>query len=227
MNLPKTSFNFQLFSLNRERNTDTHYLHTWRASNFSIFKRLLNLSLVIIGVIICSKLWLVHNKQQSLWYHQQANQLGRSLAQLSAQTMVKGIIEQDEQSIVQQISYLTNNDYVLGVALYNQKGQLIQQVNAEKLISDGDRESTEPTLTFIQEVRSDKNDIIGYLRVLLDETKVMQFHFDYQQQMIEIFEVLLLLAALAGGIVTRAFYTIRYRQYRRRLKEDSNSSDIL
>ena len=55
----------------------------------------------------------------------------------------------------------------------------------------------------------------------------MQFHFDYQQQMIEKFEVLLLLAALAGGIITRAFYTIRYRQYRRKLKEDSNSADII
>tara|TARA_R110002167_G_scaffold31464_38_gene103403 strand:+ start:335 stop:1018 length:684 start_codon:yes stop_codon:yes gene_type:complete len=227
MNLPKTSFNLQLFSFNRERNTDAHYLHNWRASNFSIFKRLLNLSLVIIGVVICSKLWLAHNKQESLWYHQQANQLGRSLAKLSAQTMVKGIIEQDEQNLVQQISFLTNNDYVLGAALYNQKGQLIQQENAQKVISVDDQKSTEPTLTFIQEVRSDQNDIIGYLRVLLDESKVMQFHFDYQQQMIEKFEVLLLLAALTGGIVTRAFYTIRYRQYRRRLKEDSNSGDIL
>jgi membrane protein len=227
MNFPKTPFNIPLFALNREQNTDANYLNTWRASNFSIFKRLLNLSLVIIGVIICSKLWLVHNTQEALWYHQQANQLGRSLAKLSAQTMVKGITEQDEQSLIQQISFLTNNDYVLGVALYNQKGQLIQQENAESVIFVGDQKLTKPTLTFIQEVRSDKNDIIGYLRVLLDETKVMQFHFDYQQQMIEKFEVLLLLAALAGGIVTRAFYTIRYRQYRRKLKEDSNSADIV
>ena len=141
--------------------------------------------------------------------------------------MVRGIIEQDEQNLVQQISFLTNNDYVLGAALYNQKGQLIQQENAQKVISVDDQKSIEPTLTFIQEVRSDQNDIIGYLRVLLDESKVMQFHFDYQQQTIEKFEVLLLLAALAGGIITRAFYTIRYRQYRRKLKEDSNSVDII
>lgn len=227
MNFPKTPFNIPLFALNREQNTDANYLNTWRASNFSIFKRLFNLSLVIVGVIICSKLWLVHNKQENLWYHQQANQLGRSLATLSAQMMVRGIVEHDEQSLSQQLLFLVKDDYVIGVALYNHKGQLLLQENVSTLTPNGYQQSATPLLTFVQEVRANNNNIVGYLRILLDETKVMQFHFDYQQQMIEKFEVLLLLAALAGGIVTRAFYTIRYRQYRRKLREVSNRPEIL
>lgn len=227
MNLPKSPFHLPLFSFLIEKNTDTDKPIVGPASNFSIFKRLLNLSLVVIGLTICINLWLAHNKQEKQWYQQQANQLGRSLAVLSAQAIADGITSQDEQIISQQINFLMSDQYVLGVSIYTHKGQLLQQQDTIPTIVERYIDSNENPLTFIQEIRSSDGELLGFLRIIIDEKKVMQFHFDYQQQMIEQFEVLLLLAAIAGGIITRAFYTIRYRQYRRKLKEGLNSLDIL
>jgi len=60
------------------------------------------------------------------------------------------------------------------------------------------------------------------------ETKVMQFSFWLiNNKMIEKFEVLLLLAALAGGIVTRAFVYYRYRQISTYSKKTANSANCL
>ena len=227
MNLLKSFPLFQLFFFNRKRANNNEKPAIRRASNYSIFKRLLNLSLVIIGVIICIKLWMVHNKQEDLWYQQQASQLGRSMAQLGAQAISQAVVENNEALLTQQISFLINDPYVTGVAVFNQKGQKLQQQDPQSNIVTRYLQSDAQALTFIQEIQSDDKQIVGYLRLVLDEEKLMQFHFDYQQQMIEQFELLLVLAAIAGGIITRAFYTIRYRQYRRKLKEELINSDVV
>jgi membrane protein len=227
MNPQKSTTPFAFFPLNRERDTITTKPNVGRVSIFSIFKRLLNLGLVVIGMLICANLWIIHSKQQEIWYHQQANQLGRSLATLSAQALVQSVIDKDDKFIAHYLHILVNDPNILGVAVYNQKGQLVQQQDTESPIIKRYLDSETAPLTFIQEMRTSDNEVVGYLRIELDEAKIMQFHFEYQQQSIEQVEVLLLLAAIAGGIITRAFYTIRYRQYRRQLKEQLNSSNIV
>ena len=185
-----------------------------RPSNFSIIKRLLNLILVILGVTICVHLWLAHTEQAETWYKQQANQLGRSLGKLAAQTLVSPMLTQDKQNITQQLHYLVSDPYVSAVALYNQKGQLIDELDSNITIIARYKVDPSIPLVFIQNIRNQENDIVGYLRLVLDETKVMQYHFDYQQQLLQQLEVLLVLAGIIGFIICRAFYTFRYRQYR-------------
>ena len=199
MNIPNTTLTLQLSE---------------RPSNFSIIKRLANLVLVIFGVSICVHLWLAHTEQAEVWYHQQANQLGRSLSKLAAHTMATPLLTQDSKNISEQIHFLASDPYVSGVALYNQKGQLIEELDANITIIA--RYKIEPSipLVFIQDIRNEQNDVLGYLRIVLDENKVMQYHFDYQQQMLQQLEVLLILAGIIGFIICRVFYTFRYRQYR-------------
>ena len=202
MNFSKTALTFQ---------------HLDRPSNFSIIKRLLNLAIFIGVAVLCVNLWLTHNQQAETWYKQQASQLGTSLAKLSAQTLMNGIINNDTSFIAQQLSHLANDPHINGVALYDQKGQLIEeQDNNVTLVARYQVDSTVP-LVFIQDIRNSQGEIIGYLRIVLDETKVMQYHFDYQQQLFMQLEVLLVLAALLGFIICRAFYIFRYRQYRKPL----------
>ena len=200
MNLSKTALTFS---------------HLDRPSNFSIIKRLLNLAIVIGGVVLCINLWVSHNQQAETWYQQQASQLGRSLTKLSAQTLMNGLASNDKAFIVEQLSHLANDPYVSGVALYNQKGQLIEERDNDVSLLARYQLNPAVPLVFIQDIRNSDNDIMGYLRIVLDESKVMQFHFDYQQQVLQQLEVLLVLAAILGFIICRAFYTFRYRQYRK------------
>jgi membrane protein len=195
-------------------NTTLTLPHLERPSNFSIIKRLLNLGLVIVGVVICVHLWLAHQEQANTWYQQQANQLGRSLGKLAAQTLAAPLQNEDSQNITQQLNYLSKDPYVTGVALYNQKGQLIEEQDSNITIIARYKVDPAIPLVFIQDIRNPEKNIIGYLRIVLDESRVMQYHFDYQQQMIQQLEVLLILAGIIGFIICRAFYTFRYRQYR-------------
>ncbi|WP_340681121.1 AhpA/YtjB family protein [Paraglaciecola sp.] len=196
-----------------------------RPSNFSIIKRLLNLGLVIIGVVICVHLWLAHTEQAETWYQKQANQLGRSLGKLAAQTLVTPLQKEDSHDIAQHLDYLASDPYVTGVALYNQKGQLIEELDTNLTIIARYKVDPAIPLVFIQDIRNEENDIIGYLRIVLDESTVMQYHFDYQQQMLQQLEVLLVLAGIIGFIICRAFYTFRYRQYRQLLGSATNDND--
>lgn len=189
---------------------------TERPSNYSIIKRLLNLALVIVGVIICFNVWLNHANQSRIWYQQQASQLGRSLTHLSSQLLTKALINDDKEQIQAHLNFLKQDSYVTGVALYNQKGQLIQDKDNQVSMVARMKMSSSQSLIFIQNIVSENGEIIGYLRLILDEKKVMQFHFDYQNELLQQIEVLLLLAALVGLLLTRAFYTFRYRKYRKK-----------
>lgn len=185
-----------------------------RPSNYSIIKRLFNLTLVIVGVLICFNLWSVHSEQSETWYKKQANQLGRSLSQLSVKLLAEPVVNQDTQAIQKHLSYLVEDNYVAGAALYDQKGQLLQEKGDQPSIVTQLKTESPPPLVFIQTILSQQDEILGYLRLVLDEERVMQYHFDYQQQMTQQIEVLLILAAIIGLIITRAFYTVKYRQYR-------------
>jgi membrane protein len=190
-----------------------------RPSNYSIIKRLVNLALVTVGIVICVNLWLAHSRQAQQWYQVQANQLGQSLSQLSAQLLRQALMDDNKSLLAEHLTYLRQDANVLAVALYNQKGQLIEEQDDKLSILARVQQENQPSLVFIQAIRAE-NKVIGYLRLVLDEEKVMQHHRTYQQQLFEQVEVLMALAALVGLILTRAFYTLRYRQYRQKKSLD-------
>ncbi|MFB1036462.1 MAG: hypothetical protein QMC38_14070, partial [Sinobacterium sp.] len=45
-------------------------------SRFSIFKRLANLILAVVGCIACINLWLISSEHSLNWHSKQVNQLG-------------------------------------------------------------------------------------------------------------------------------------------------------
>ena len=102
-------------------------------SNYSIIKRLVNLALAVVAIIICINLWLLSAEQARNWHDKQANQLGRSLSILATQMLTSSMINKDNETISQQLDFLVNDPHVSGVALYNQKGQLIDEKKKRRL----------------------------------------------------------------------------------------------
>ena len=181
-------------------------------SNYSIIKRLVNLALAVVAIIICINLWLLSTEQARNWHDKQANQLGRSLSLIATKMLTSSLINNDNETTTQQLGYLVDDPHVSGVALYNHKGQLLDERKSGTSVLASFRLENKAPLVFVQNI-SAEGQIYGYLRLMIDEEKVMQYHSEYQKQLTQQVQVLMLLAAAGAILLTRIFYKLRYRKY--------------
>lgn len=187
-------------------------VHSAQPSTYSIFKRIVNLALVVAAVAICVNLWLLSTEQAQNWHAKQANQLGRSLSNQGALALAPAVADSDEQSITAYLDNLTTDPHVKSAAVFGQRGQIINSTQANLSLLTNYQMREKMPMVFVQEVVVE-DQIKGYLRILLNEEKVMQYHDEYQAQLFEQTIVLMLLAGVAGLLITRAFYKFRYRHY--------------
>ena len=170
-------------------------------SRYSIFKRIANLVLAVVGSIACINLWLISSEQSLNWHSKQSNQLGISLSTLSGKILVSSLLENDSEKLSQQLSYIVADPHVAGVS--------VVAAYKTKVIAP---------LVFVQDISHNKQ-VIGYLSIILKEKEVMAYHSEYQKQLNQQVQMLMILAAIAGILVTRAFYKVRYRQLIRSSKQ--------
>jgi len=181
-------------------------------SNYSIIKRLVNLALAVVAIIICINLWLLSAEQARNWHDKQANQLGRSLSLLASKVLTSSLIDKDNETISQQLGFLVDDPHVSGLALYNHKGQLLDEKESGTSVLASFRLDNKTPLVFVQNISAD-GQIYGYLRLMINEEKVMQYHSEYQKQLTQQVQVLMLLAAAGAVLLTRIFYKFRYRKH--------------
>ncbi len=191
-----------------------------RPSTYSIYKRIANLALVIMGATICVNLWLLSADQAQNWHDKQANQLARSLSLQGANMLKVPLGNNDVSAIKQRLIDLGEDPHVSGAAVFGRQGQIIENLNGNVSVLADFRLQQEKPLVFIREIVVD-GQIIGYLRLLLDEEQVMVYHSDYQRQIYEQLLVLMMLAGAVGLLICRAFYKFRYRHY---IKPDSSQT---
>jgi membrane protein len=187
-------------------------------SRYSIFKRIANLVLVIIGCIICINLWLISSEQSLNWHSKQANQLGVSLSSLSGNILIDSLLEKNSQKLSRQLSYIAADPHVANVSLFDNKGRMLADENSESSVVSAYKSNTIAPLVFVQNITHNEQ-IIGYLSIILKEKKVMAYHSEYQKQLNQQLQMLMILAAIAGILITRAFYKVRYRQLIRSSKQ--------
>ncbi|MGJ8682060.1 AhpA/YtjB family protein [Paraglaciecola sp.] len=190
-------------------------------SKYSVFKRMANLLLVIIAVIICVNLWLISTNQSIDWHNKQANQLGESLSSLSANVLAESILSEDSQTLANQLMFVHNDPHVLSASLFDEKGrQLVNNQTSSSVVAAFKLNKNKP-LVFVKNIQHN-GQLIGYLRILLKEEMVMAYHSDYQTQLNQQLIVLMLLALGVGVLIARAFYKFKYRQ---KNKSDSSVQD--
>lgn len=187
-------------------------------SRYSIFKRIANLVLVVVACIACINLWLISSQQSQNWHTKQANQLGVSLSSLSSKILVSSLLENDSQRLSQQLGYIMADSHVSGVSLFDNKGRILADNNSASSVVSAYKSNTISPLVFVQSI-SHNQQVIGYLSIILKEKEVMAYHSEYQEQLNQQVHMLMILAAIAGILVTRAFYKVRYRQLIRSSKQ--------
>lgn len=186
-------------------------------SNYSIFKRIGNMVLVIVFSIVCVNLWLLSQDEAENWYDKQAGQLGRSIAAYSAQVIAlelqpKESIDLNAQEIKNQLELIASDPHVLGVSLFDTKGKIIDTTEGNISVLANFLIEEDAPLVFVEEITVDGK-ILGYLRLLLDEERIMLYHDDYQRHLYEQLSVMMLLAGLAGILIARVYYKVRFRNY--------------
>jgi membrane protein len=189
-------------------------------SRYSIFKRIANLVLIVVGCIACINLWLIGSEQSLNWHSKQADQLGVSLSSLSGNILISSIIENNLEKLNQQLSYIATDPHVAGVSLFDNKGRMLADNNQALSVVNAYKSNTISPLVFVQSIIHNQQ-TIGYLSLILKEKQVMAYHSEYQKQLNQQLQMLMILAAIAGILITRAFYKVRYRQLIRLSKQQS------
>ena len=182
-----------------------------RPSRYSIFKRIANLVLAVVGCIACINLWLISSEQSLNWHSKQADQLGVSLSSLSGNILISSLLKNDLDKLSQQLNFIAADPHVAGVTLFDNKGRVLSDNNSTLSVVDAYKANAISPLVFVQNITHD-NQIIGYLSIILKEKKVMAYHSEYQKQLNQQVQMLMILAAIAGILITSAFYKVRYRQ---------------
>lgn len=181
-----------------------------RPSKYSVFKRMTNLVLVLVGIVICVNLWIINSDQSENWRNNQASQLGNSLTVLSGQMIVSAILQNDLDLMTEQLKFIAQDPHVHSAMLYNHKGQLLTGNQSSSSVVDAFKLKSPKPLVFVEDILHEKK-TIGYLRLMLNEDDVMAYHSAYQLQLYQQVIVLMLLAGVVGILIARAFYKIKLK----------------
>ena len=187
-------------------------------SRYSIFKRIANLVLAVVGCIACINLWLISSEQSLNWHSKQANQLGISLSSLSGKILISSLLQNDSKALKQQLGYIVSDPHVAGVSLFDNKGRILADNNVALSVISAYKSKGISPLVFVQNITHNEQ-TIGFLSIVLKEKEVMAYHSEYQKQLNQQLQMLMILAAIAGILITRAFYKFRYRQLIRSSKQ--------
>lgn len=182
-----------------------------RPSRYSIFKRLANLVLVVMACVASINLWLISSEQSLNWHSKQINQLGVSLSSLSGNVLISSLLEIDPEKLSQQLNYIIADPHVAGASLFDNKGRMLVDNDSALSVVSAYKSNTISPLVFVKNITHNEQ-VIGYLSIILKEEKVMAYHNEYQNQLNQQLQMLMILAAIAGILSTRAFYKLRYRQ---------------
>lgn len=196
-------------------------------STYTVYKRIANLILILIGVAIGINLWWVNQQQTQAWYSVQAQQLGRSLSQQKALVLADLVRQEDTQRIEEVLDQLMLDEHVEAAAVYNFRGKRLSRVGSELTQLESLRTNAPHNLTFVADIieftagddSSTTEDetslasspIVGYLKIQLATNAVMAHHDQFQQQLSKQRIVFMLLAALGALYLTRAFYKLRFK----------------
>jgi membrane protein len=202
----------------QQTNTSIFIAPFQQPSRYSIFKRIANLVLVVVGCIACINLWLISSEQSLNWHSKQANQLGVSLSSLSGKILISSLLENDSIALSQQLDYIVTDPHVAGVSLFDNKGRILADNNTALSVVATYKSKDISPLVFVQNITHNEQ-TIGFLSIVLKEKEVMAYHSEYQKQLNQQIQMLMILAAIAGILITRAFYKVRYRQLIRSSKQ--------
>ncbi len=176
--------------------------------NYSIFKRISTLILVILCVVIGVNLYLMHSRNAADWYQVESEQLGRSLTIQAAKLVAAPLAKEDEELLAQYVEVINQGMFVKGAVMFDEMGvRYAQQVERLSVIDMLRQQDIEP-LVFVEDIIYEDK-IIGYIKLVLDKKAITEHHRTFNQNQLSQSILVIILSVIVAGLGTRLFYKVR------------------
>lgn len=186
--------------------------------NYSIFKRISSLILLILCVVIGVNLYYMHFENATKWYQVESEQLGRSLTLQAAKLIARPLANDDEETLNQYIAIVNQGLFVKGAVLFDDLGVRFDQKSEILSVVEMVKESANEPLVFVEDIVYEGN-IIGYIKLLLDKRAVTEHHRVFNKNQFTQSLLIILLSLIAAGLTTRLFYKVR-QSYKDAITQD-------
>jgi len=167
-------------------------------------------SLLIICSVIAYQFISLRNTSEGIRY-QQTERFSYSLTNLAASEASRYLSQQKNKDLQLLINELKNDPIVSDVTIYDQFGKvLFQSKDALPLpillkIESPDDKRSQGLIPHIAELYKDQEKI-GYIRISLEQEKILSLINDYQEKSFSTMMLLFVLSFLVGTIIMALFF---------------------
>ena len=177
---------------------------------YYLLRTLQILSLLTISGIIAYQFISLNNTSNAIRY-QQTERFSSSLTNLAASEASRYLAQQKNKDLQILINDLTKDPSVRDAVIYDQFGKIIfQSEDALPLpillnIAPSVDQRAEGVIPRIAELYKD-DEKIGYIRISLEQQKLLSLLYDYQEKSLSTMLLLFVLSFLAGTIIMALFF---------------------
>jgi len=166
--------------------------------------------LVIVCIIIAYQFTLLKETSNQIGY-QQTERFSYSLTNLAAAEAARYLSQKKTNDLQLLINDLNHDPIVRDATIYDNLGQILYQsedVLALPIllkIAQPDNPKADGVIPYIAELYNE-TEKIGYIRITLEQDKILGLIHDYQQKSLSIMLQILILAFVAGTIIMALFF---------------------
>lgn len=177
---------------------------------FWIIRTLQIVAIIIIFAVIAYQFIALQNESNAIRF-QQTEKFSYSLTNLAAAEASRYLSQKKQEDLQLLIDDLSEDPIVRDAIIYDQLGQILYQsknsIPLPVLLQLGDKSSddAEGVIPYIAELYSEETKI-GYIRIALEQERILSLIQHYQQRGFSILSLLMMLSFIAGCLLTAVFY---------------------
>ncbi|MGQ8365069.1 AhpA/YtjB family protein [Glaciecola sp. 1036] len=182
-----------------------------KQQNFAIFKRISTAIIFICAGILAVNLWLMHSVNAQQWYQIESEQLGRGLTRQAAKMVAVPMENKQDDLLTYYVEVINQGRFVEGAVIFNKLGERINQPLGMMSVVDIISKKNTAPLVFVEDIVDSNNQVIGYIKLILNREEVTQHHRNFSQGQLSQTAVIIVLTVILSILLTRLFYKFRYR----------------
>lgn len=177
-------------------------------SDYSIFKRISNLVLFVLCIVVGVKLFFMHTHNAQTWYEVESEQLGRSLTMQAAKLVAAPLAREDQDLLNHYVKVINKGMFVNDAVLFNENGIRYARQEERPTVLDMMTKPGPQPLVFVEDIIYN-SETIGYIKLILDQQQITKHHRSFNENQFTQTLIVMLLSVFIAILATRLFYKVR------------------